>query len=443
MKESISIERIDYLSSCLSKSLLKTLELSKESRVFGGNEEKLFILHILRYINDGDINFDNKVISNYKNGGLKTFYDVYSNAIKNRKNFLKVIYRLIKIKPFLHIKSIFNILFAPVIVSFDQAPYCKKNVVLNLSVYFLRFIRPSKKLRNKFIKNLIEVGLNEDLAKIFSWHFPRSHLEGFKFFRYISSKCNEKKIILSNIYVCQHDPIVSFLSMNKSTRLIYIQHGGGYGFNEDRIDYQIEYNGASKMLFWGSGDQNVFQTRFRYKNFLNSKNTVSLITSMRFTSKEKIKTYENVFSSLKGCSQSNNFKICVYPSFKNSIKSKDINISYGITNRAHEQNKIVIYDSIGSTLLFSRLSMRKPFLVIDNFPVKYQSDNAKKMINLFYDAGVLIKENQLHDELKKLLEVNSHELEYFFNKRTQKLLNYFHSLPKIEILIDNELKRFE
>ena len=40
MKENISIEKIDYLSHCLSKSLIKTLELSDGSKVFSGNEEK-------------------------------------------------------------------------------------------------------------------------------------------------------------------------------------------------------------------------------------------------------------------------------------------------------------------------------------------------------------------------------------------------------------------
>ena len=443
MKENISIEKIDYLSHCLSKSLIKTLELSDGSKVFSGNEEKIFILHILRNINNGDISFNKDVISIYKNCELRVFYDIFSNEIKNRQTFLKAIYKLTQIKPLLHLKSIFNILFASIIVTFDSAPYCKKNVALNLSSYFLRFIRPSKKLRNEFFKNLIKVGLNKELAKIFSWHFPTSHLEGFKFFRNITSKCSEKKIIYSNIYNLMKDPIVSFLSMSKNTRLIYMQHGGGYGFNEDRIDYQIEYAGASKMLFWGTGDQNVFQTRFRYNNFLKSTNTVSVITSMRFTSKEKIKKYENVFKKLEDYSRSNNFKICLYPSFKNYDISKDINTSLGITNRAHEQNKIVIYDSIGSTLLFSRLSMKKPFLVIDNFPVKYESDNAEEMINLFYDSRVLIKEDQLYDELKKLVELNKYDLDYLFKKRTKKLLDYFHSLPKIETLVNNELKHFK
>ena len=382
-------------------------------------------------------------MSSYKNGELATFFDIFSNEIKSRRNFLKMIYRITQIKFFLHIKSVFNILFAPIIVTFDSAPYCKKNVTLNLSIYFLKFIRPSKKLRAKLCENLIQIGLNEELAKIFSWHFPRSHLEGFKFFKNLSSRCCEKKIIYSNIYVCQKDPIVSFLCMNKNTKLIYMQHGGGYGFNEDRIDYQIEYAGASKMLFWGSGDHNVFQTRFRYKNFLKSSNNVSLITSMRFTSKQKIKEYENILIKLEDYSNLNNFKICVYPSFKNIIKSKNNNINFGITNRAHELNKIIVYDSIGSTLLFSRLSMKKPFLVIDNFPVKYESDNAKKMMSLFYDSGVLIKEHQLYDELKKLVEISNHELDYVFKKRTKKLLDYFHSLPKIETLINNELKYFE
>ena len=155
MKENISIEKIDYLSHCLSKSLIKTLELSDGSKVFSGNEEKIFILHILRNINNGDISFNKDVISIYKNCELRVFYDIFSNEIKNRQTFLKAIYKLTQIKPLLHLKSIFNILFASIIVTFDSAPYCKKNVALNLSSYFLRFIRPSKKLRNEFFKNLI------------------------------------------------------------------------------------------------------------------------------------------------------------------------------------------------------------------------------------------------------------------------------------------------
>ena len=152
MKENISIKRIDYLSSCLSKSLIRTLGLSNESKVFAGNEEKLFILHILRQINDGEIYFNEEVMSGYKNGELATFFDIFSNEIKNRRNFIKIVYRVTQIKFLLHIKSIFNILFAPIIVTFDSAPYCKKNVIVNLSTYFLRFIRPSKKLRVKLLK---------------------------------------------------------------------------------------------------------------------------------------------------------------------------------------------------------------------------------------------------------------------------------------------------
>ena len=55
MKENISIESVNHLSRCLSESLIKTLDLSNESKVFAGNEEKLFILHILRKINNGEL----------------------------------------------------------------------------------------------------------------------------------------------------------------------------------------------------------------------------------------------------------------------------------------------------------------------------------------------------------------------------------------------------
>ena len=40
----------------------------------------------------------------------------------------------------------------------------------------------------------------------------------------------------------------------------------------------------------------------------------------------------------------------------------------------------------------------------------------KEMINLFYDSRVLIKENQLYDELKKLVELNKYDLDYLLIK---------------------------
>ena len=248
MKENISIESVNHLSRCLSESLIKTLDLSNESKVFAGNEEKLFILHILRKINNGELDSNKEVLSSYKHGELATFLGILSNEIKSRRNFIKMIYSLTQIKFLLHIKSVFNILFAPIIVSFDSAPYCKKNVTLNLSAYFLKFIRPSKKLRAKLQENLIEIGLNEDLAKIFSWHFPRSHLEGFKFLEN-SHLYAVKKIVYSNIYACQNDPIFSFLCKNNNTRLIYIQHGGGYALMKTELIIKLNIAGHQKCYF--------------------------------------------------------------------------------------------------------------------------------------------------------------------------------------------------
>ena len=43
------------------------------------------------------------------------------------------------------------------------------------------------------------------------------------------------------------------------------------------------------------------------------------------------------------------------------------------------------------------------------------------MINLFYDSRVLIKEDQLYDELKKLVELNKYDLDYLLRKE---LRNY-------------------
>ena len=80
-------------------------------------------------------------------------------------------------------------------------------------------------------------------------------------------------IVVTSLAGIMDDPLLSFLVKNNNSKLIFVQHGGGYGLNKDRLDYVIEHEGADTMYYWGTGDHNVFPTRYRTKNFgkINSK----------------------------------------------------------------------------------------------------------------------------------------------------------------------------
>jgi len=57
------------------------------------------------------------------------------------------------------------------------------------------------------------------------------------------------------------------LVKNNNCKLVYVQHGGGYGLIKSHIGHQIEDSGADIMYYWGTGDNNVYPTRYRNKYF--------------------------------------------------------------------------------------------------------------------------------------------------------------------------------
>ena len=124
-----------------------------------------------------------------------------------------------------------------------------------------------------------------------------------------------------------------------------------------------------------------------------------------------------------------------YPGFNNLIK-KNRSVRYGITNREHERQKLVIYDSIGSTLMHSRLVMKRPFLVANDFPIVSSGKDADNFVLMLKEAGILLERDRLYDEASVMLEMEKHELESYFLKKANKILEYVHSLPKLNTILD-------
>jgi len=437
MNEKITNENIEKLSQKITIALQAIFALTKNQPVFTGNEEKIFILILLRLIENNNIkSIEGRVTSTHLYGTLVSFGDIFKSAINTRKIFYKRVLSYIFTKPHRIFISIYRLFNLKNIIASDAAPYSSQACVSNISYKIVKLFKTDSSLRTKFYSELLKQNIDHDLAQIICWHFPKSHMESFKFLNKISLYIPNIKNIYTNIYCLQNDPLISYIARNNNANLIYIQHGGGYGLNNGRIDYDLEHNGANKMLYWGTGRHNVFPSRYRTKRFLPTINSCSIVMSHRFSSVDLIlNEYMDITFKLKKEHPKTKISIYPYPGFNNLIR-KNISIKYGMTNRVHEMQKLVIYDSIGSTLMYSRLVMKKPFLVANDFPIVSSGTEADNFISMLKVAGILLERDELYDEANKMLAMEAHELQnYFFNK-ANKILGYIHGLPKLNTIVE-------
>jgi hypothetical protein len=332
--------------------------------------------------------------------------------------------------------TIYRLLNLKNIVTKEAAAYCQAGRVSNISYRLVKLFKTSPLLRAKFLSELLKEDIDHDFAQIICWHFPKSHIESFNFLNKISLYTPNIKNIYTNVYTLQNDPLISYIARNNNANLIYIQHGGGYGLNNERLEYNLEHNGANKMFYWGAGEHNIFPPRFRTKGYLPTNNSCSIVMSHRFSSvKSILDNYMDISFRLQKKYPKTKMIIYPYPGFNNLIK-KNKSVRYGVTNREHERQKLVIYDSIGSTLMHSRLVMKRPFLVANDFPIVSSGKNADNFVLMLKEAGILLERDRLYDEASVMLEMEKHELESYFLKKANKILEFVHSLPKLNTILD-------
>ena len=430
-------KNIEELSQKLKIALQNTLGLTKNQQVFSGNEEKIFLLALMRLIESSNIKLvEGKVSSPHLYGSLASFGDIFKSNIISRKIWFKYLFSYISIKPYLIPVTIFRLLKQKNIVSKDAAPYCAVGGVNNISYRLVKIFKTVPLLRTKFYSELSKENIDHDFAQIICWHFPKSHIESFKFLKKISSYTPNIKNIYTNVYCLHNDPLFGYIARNNNANLIYIQHGGGYGLNNGRIDYDLEHNGANKMFYWGTGKHNVFPSRFRTKRYLPTNNSCSIVMSHRFSSVKLIlDNYMDMSFKLQKKYPKTKMVIYPYPGFNSLIKKNKL-VRYGISNRGHERQKLVIYDSIGSTLMHSRLVMKRPFLVANDFPIVSSGEEADNFVSMLKEAGILLERDKLYDEASKMLAMECHDLQNYFLNKANKILEYTHSLPKLDTIIE-------
>jgi hypothetical protein len=436
---------LDEMSEKLRKAVVSTLNLDEKEKVFVGNEEKMFLYGLFQHMPSSSHKTTVK-IQNYKELTYHRMMDMWSGEIAKRPEIKKnqplsekprhliITIRglLIKIKHLVFLKS--KLLHANTMIHYAAHLRYGSFVIPELtSLYFKHKERKDKNLRKAFSVNLTGVGFDPILVEYLTSLFPTSHLESYLKLSAHSIANIKMDTVVTSLSGVLDDPLLSFLIKNNNSKLIYVQHGGGYGLNKNHLGHQIEDSGADIMYYWGTGDNNVYPTRYRNKYFSKISRRVVIVLSDK-KDENTIKPYTQLAEMV-----TNEWQIpCVVVAHPNGPRFTCKNIQYGIGYKQHEKAQLVIYDNISQSLIYPRILSRRPFLILDSGvnKLQLQSDNACKFISLLREAEILIPPSKLEQKINYWMQFSPREIQHKFNKIAFFVFGHVLNQPKIQDIFD-------
>jgi len=437
-------KELDEMSEKLRQAVVSTLNLG-EKKVFIGNEEKMFLYALFQHMPSSSHKTAVK-IQNYKELTFHRMMDIRHSEIRKRsevKNnqplsekfrYLLIAIRalLIKIKHLFFLKS--KLLHTNTIIHYAAHLRYGSFVIPELtSLYFKPPVRKDKSLRKAFSVNLTSVGFDPILVEYLTSLFPTSHLESYLELTVHSVANIKMDTVVTSLSGVMDDPLLSFLIKNNNSKLIYVQHGGGYGLNGNHLGHQMEDSGAKIMYYWGTGDNNVYPTRYRNKYFSKISRRVVIVLS-ELKDENTIKPFTQLADMV-----TNEWQIpCAVVAHPNGPRLTCKNIQYGIGYKQHEKAQLVIYDNITQSLIYPRILSRRPFLILDSGlnKLQVQSDNARKYILLLKETEILISPEGLGDKVNYWIKLRPKEAQNKFEIKAQPLLNHILGQPRIEKLVN-------
>ncbi len=449
-----SLLNLKQLSEKIARAVRLSIDLESDEEVFSGNEELLFLDALFKRMPNSSSKAPQAMfkIEETKDLTYFSFFDIWNDEVifrGNAKNKKSPQARLISFAASIlnRVRRIRSILFlekslqkSSSIIHIYSHLRNEKFIVPNLTQTFFKASSYEKNedLRKQFYLNLVNEGVDQELSKYLSSLFPLSHLELFDEFRNHRIAALKIKIVTTTIYGVLEDPLMSFLIRNASPKLIYVQHGGGYGLNYKRLMYEIEELGSDEMYYWGTGQKNVFPTRFKSNGFRRMNNKSFIILSERKNShptraNEYIDIAENM-NDLFG----KKTRVVAYPS-ANFDSESDI-LQYGISYPEHERAKLTVYDSIRQSLVYARILTQRPFLISDEMPIHINNNNAEKFVDLLRSSGLLVPREELFDRISFWLSKPIDLFESEFKNQANDLFNHVLNQKKLNDLVDDYLQ---
>jgi len=289
-------------------------------------------------------------------------------------------------------------------------------------------------LRKFFSANMEKVGIDSKLTEYLKYLFPTSHLESYLKFKNHKISDYQIETMATSIYGMMEDPLLSFLVKKSNCKLIYLQHGGGYGLNFNSQKWQIEKDGSDIMYFWGTGNNNVYPTRYREKYFPKIGNKLIFILSDKHTEKS-ISFYTEIQKKVIKDYGLNSIIV----SHPNGPRFENKNIQYGIGNRQHEQAQLAIYDRPGSSFLYARILTKRPFIILEgDYELNPETENATKFLSLLREEGLLIDRSKLEQEIIYWMNLKPKQAQTIFEKSAGKFLKHVLEQPRLFDLINKK-----
>lgn len=430
----IKMEYLNRIGDELRLAVIGTLDLSESEQIFIGNEEKLFLLELIKRIDKNTITASGADLSlnNFKEKTFNRMYDVFKGEIAIRETVRTKVLKIITFVRSLlfFLRSLFFLRRFDTIIHSHAYFRNRIFVIEDLSFFLLRYEKKCPKVRERFRNELIKTSMDEKLIEALVELFPSSHMESYTNIKnHYLSKINIKKVVTS-IYGVMADPLLGSIIRNNKSDLYYIQHGGGYGLNDKRVEYQLEDVGCKTMYYWGTGEHNIYPSRYKNKSFPKMNSEIQLILSANKNKDKRSRDYyiaiaeklESIYSDVS---------IVAFPNAdKKNFTYK--NMKFGISPREHQKSKLTIYDSVGQSLLFSRILSRRPFLVVDDFITDANNPNAKKFLKLLKECNLLLSREDLLDRALFWSSISEDILVEEFIRSAEPFLNHVLDQPKLE-----------
>lgn len=430
----ITMEYLNRIGDELRLAVIGTLDLSESEQLFIGNEEKLFLLQLIKRIDKNTVTASgaNLSLNNLEEKTFNRMYDVFKGEIAIRETArmkaLKIITFVRSLLFFL--RSLFFLRRSDTIIHSHAYFRNRIFVIEELSFFLLRYEKKCPKVREKFRNELIKTSMDEKLIDALVELFPSSHMESYaKIKNHYLSKINIKKVVTS-IYGVMADPLLGSIIRNNKSELYYIQHGGGYGLNDKRVEYQLEDAGCKTMYYWGTGKHNIYPSRYKNKSFPKMNSEIQFILSAN-KNRDKISRDYYIAVAEKLELIYGDVSIVAHPkSDKKNFTYK--NMKFGITPRENQRSKLIVYDSVGQSLLFSRILSRRPFLVVDDFITDANNSNAKLFLKLLKECNLLISREDLLDRALFWSSISEDTLVDEFIRSAEPFLNHVLNQRNIE-----------
>lgn len=436
--DELSFQQLTVMSSTLEKCVLRLLKLEPSCRLYSDSSGLIYCWYLLSYHHfyDAAPSIDSRVPKTFAESLILLNYESYPRykAFLVAPSFPKILNSILS--------SIRNLIRLSCIgyrksLTHYSANLCGSAVTINnltSAFYPLQTDHlATSPMRLQLKELLLSESVSSLLADLICDTFPASHLEN-----YLSFKNNPITKLLkpASIFTTgcglMEDPLLEHVVLRNSSELVFVAHGGGYGLHNNLMLHYIEEACCNKFLYWGIGPNGIKQTRFKSRRIHESNNVVFALSCEATPS--SIEFFINLKHKINEAHRFPHLDvvICLHPD--SPYKHLYPDCSIGTNYMLHANALLVVYDSLGHTLMWDRIAQGLPFLACDMTdiqPAPPSANNTNELLCITRSCSIYIHNSCLANELMSLFSFISFGIPLREQYRYIKFYNWYKQLPTL------------